>query len=106
MALSSQWANFVADKASSSASKGLYQTENGMIFPVYVPPADYKPLFDYSTLTVAIAESPPQSDVNANITPEETVAGIKALISEFVKRMDVPVTDLDPDDPMNEVLPW
>ncbi len=104
MALSSQWANFVADKATSSAS--VYQTENGMIFPVYVPPADYKPLFDYSALTVAIAESPPQSDVNANITPAETVEGIKALISEFAKRMDIPVMDLDPNDPMNEVLPW
>ena len=104
MALSSQWANFLAEKASASSPNELYQTESGMIFPVYKPPADYKPLFDYSRLNAQ--SDTPAVDVDPNLTPTERVANIKKLVSDFAKRMEVPVMDIPADDPMNEVLKW
>jgi len=40
------------------------------------------------------------------MTPEERTKNIRAMISEWAKKMEVPVMELDPDDPMNEVLKW
>jgi len=111
MALSSQWASFVAQKGASSASKDYLVDETGMIWRTYVPPPDYKPMFDYDEMNrkfrESVGEIPTPSDEEVEkMTPEERTKNIKAMISEWAKKMEVPVMELDPDDPMNEVLKW
>jgi hypothetical protein len=111
MALSSQWANFVAEKATVSASKDYLVDETGMIWHTYVPPPDYKPLFDYAEINrkfrESVGEIPTVSVEEAEkMTPEERSKNIRAMINNWAKNMEVTVTELDPDDPMSEVLRW
>jgi len=111
MALSSQWANFVADKASSSASKDYLVDETGMVWHTYVPPPDYKPLFDYAEINrqfyASIGES--DSQIDPNTPPDELMGTVKKMLNTaLAKRMDSITVkdDLDPNDPLNEVLKW
>jgi len=111
MALSSQWANYLAQKETSSAKKDYLVDETGMIWHTYVPPPDYKPMFDYDEMNrkfrESVGEIPTPSDEEVEkMTPEERTKNIRAMISEWAKKMEVPVMELDPDDPMNEVLKW